>query len=614
MNKEFTIRAILIGVPIAVVMTAANVYLGLYAGMTVAASIPAAVVAMGIFRGIMGQKSPHETNIIQTMASAGESIAGGVIFTIPALVLVGVWQDFQFWPTYIITATGGLLGVVFMIPLRKALIVEDKDLVYPEGVACAAIIEAGQQEGDLSGMKTIGLGLLVGGVFKVLSSGIKVIVGSVEKAFMLGKSVLFLGADVAPALVGVGYIINLHIASLVFIGGVIGWFIGIPLLGTPEQYADLTGLDLAWTLWSKEVRYVGVGAMIIGGIWSIVSVRKGIMSGLSEIKTAYKTDTSQVAHTDKNMNAWAMLILFCIAFVGVFGIYYFLLGALGITLLSTLLMIVLAFFLVAVASYIVGLVGTSNAPVSGMTISALLVTSGLFLALGMHGDSAIIATLGVAAVVCCAISTAGDCSQDLKTGHMLKTSPGSQQWAQVIGVVVPTLVIPPVLALLHHAYGIGDGLKAPQATLFASIVDAFFGDGSIPINMVVYGAVMGIVMILVDELYLKAKGGFRLYLMPTAIGIYLPITLAVPIFTGGLIRYLVEKRRTSAIEESKDKGVLLGSGFIAGEAIMGVLIAILVFKKIDISVDWFGPELIHVLSIAAFLFISGYLYKVAKRS
>lgn len=614
MNRELTFRAVLLGVPIAIVMTAANVYLGLYAGMTVAASIPAAVVAMGVFRGIMGQKSPHETNIIQTMASAGESLAAGVIFTIPALVLVGAWLEFQFWPTYLITVSGGILGIVFMIPLRKALIVEDPDLTFPEGVACAAVIEAGQEEGDMSGMKTIGLGLLVGGVFKFLASGLKIIVGSIEKGFMLGKSVLFLGADVAPALIGVGYIVNLHIAALVFIGGVLGWFIGIPLLGTPDMYADLTGLDLAWTLWSKEIRYLGVGAMIVGGLWSIVSVRKGIMSGFHEIGVAYRNKGDEVLHSEKNLGIPVLSLTLLATFLVIMLLFNTMINSWGLTLATTALMIVLSFFLVAVASYICGLVGSSNSPVSGMTISALLVTAAFFLILGMKGDSAILATLGVAAVVCCATCTSGDCSQDLKTGYLLGTSPRSQQIAQIIGVIIPALIITPVLTLLHNAYGIGDGLKAPQATLFASIVDGFFGDGAVPIDMVLYGCGLGVIIVMIDELYLKAKGGFRLYLMPTAIGIYLPVTLAVPIFAGGLIRYLVEKKRAGGVDESKDKGVLLSSGYIAGEAIMGVLVAILVYFNFDLSVDWFSAHMIELLSLLSFVFVLRYLYVVAKRS
>jgi putative OPT family oligopeptide transporter len=613
MNKELTFRAVLLGIPIAVVMTAANVYLGLYAGMTVAASIPAAVVAMGVFRGALGQKSPHETNIIQTMASAGESLAAGVIFTIPALVLVGAWQKFEFWPTYLITIAGGILGIIFMIPLRKALVVEDPDLTFPEGVACAAVIEAGQEEGDMSGMKVIGLGLLVGGVFKFLSSGLKIIVGSLEKGLMMGKSVLFLGADIAPALVGVGYIVNLHIASLVFIGGVLGWFVGIPLLGTPEAYSSLSGLDLAWELWSSQIRYVGVGAMIVGGLWSIVSVRKGILSGFEEIKVAYK-NKNVVEDRERNLGIPTLSITLVLCFLLIFFLFNSMIQSLGLTLLTTILMIVLSFFLVAVASYICGLVGSSNSPVSGMTISALLITAAFFLVMGLQGDSAIMATLGVAAVVCCATCTSGDCSQDLKTGYLLGTSPKSQQIAQIIGVVIPALVITPVLTLLHNAYGIGDGLKAPQATLFASIVDGFFGDGEVPINMVVYGCVLGVILIAVDELWLKAKGGFRLYLMPTAIGIYLPITLAVPIFAGGLVRYFVEKRRTDTLDESKDKGVLLSSGYIAGEAIMGVLVAVLVYFNYDLSIKGISPMVVEIVSVLAFIFVLRYLYKVAKRS
>jgi len=283
----------------------------------------------------------------------------------------------------------------------------------------------------------------------------------------------------------------------------------------------------------------------------------------------------------------------------------------GITVLTTILMIVCSFLFVAVSSYIVGLVGSSNNPVSGMTISALLVSGALFLALGFQGDSAILATLGVAAVVCCAACTAGDCSQDLKTGYLVGSTPKNQQYAQIIGVVIPAFVIAPVLTLLHSAYGIGDGLKAPQASLFAAITKAMFGEGDIPVNMVIYGAVFGMIVILVDNIFLKNKK-FRLHLMPMAVGIYLPVTLAIPIFIGGFIRYIVGKKGEK-VEDGKDKGVLLSSGLIAGEAIMGVVIAIVLFSAGDVL----GLELNHilreVLSVVAFIALASYLYKIAKK-
>lgn len=609
--KEFTITAVLLGIVIGIIMTAANVYLGLYAGMTVSASIPAAVIAMGVYKGILRTDSVHQSNIVQTMASAGESLAAGIIFTLPALVLVGSWQKFEFWPTTIIAMSGGLLGIIFMIPLRKALIQNEKDLTYPEGVACAAVLGSGSAEAGLEGFRTILKGLGFGAIFKLIGSGFKLFVGSFEIATKLKSSSLFFGFDVSPALLAVGYIVRLHVASLVFIGGAIGFFLAIPLLGTPTGMEDLSGIDLAWTLWSTQVRYIGVGAMIVGGLWSIVSVRSGIVDGVKGLK-GMSANAGSVDRTERDMPLWGMMTVMLACFVMMIWLYNSLIGDAALTLFTTVLMIVCSFLFVAVSSYIVGLVGSSNNPVSGMTISALLVSAALFLVLGFKGDSAILATLGVAAVVCCAACTAGDCSQDLKTGYLIGSTPKYQQFAQIIGVVIPAFIIAPVLTLLHSAYVIGEGLKAPQASLFASITEGLFGNGELPINMVVYGALFGMAVIIIDSLFLK-NSKFRLHLMPLAVGIYLPVTLAVPIFIGGLIRHSIDKKKPE-LEEAENKGVLLSSGFIAGEAIMGVALAIIIYTVGDALALTVNPLLRDIFSVVAFAAIASYLYKVSKRS
>lgn len=611
MIKEFTPSSLMLGVVIGIVMTAANVYLGLYAGMTVSASIPAAVIAMGVYKGLLGSDSVHQSNIVQTMASAGESLAAGIIFTLPALVLVGAWKNFEFWPTTLIAIAGGLLGVMFMIPLRKALIQNEEELTYPEGVACAAVLNSGDAKSGKEGFIVILKGLLVGAVFKFVGSGLKLFVGSFEVAKKIGSSSAFFGFDVSPALLAVGYIVNIHVAALVFLGGTIGFFIAIPILGTPFGSEDLSALDLAWTLWSTQVRYLGVGAMIVGGLWSIISVRKGIVSGLKGLKNlSGQSEVTERTEQDLPLMGISIILLLCFGLV--FGLYSMMIDEMGITFFTTILMIVCSFLFVAVSSYIVGLVGSSNNPVSGMTISALLVSAGLFLALGYKGDSAILATLGVAAVVCCAACTAGDCSQDLKTGYIIGATPKYQQLAQVIGVIIPAFVIAPVLTILHDAYVIGEGLKAPQAMLFASITQGLFGDGDLPVNMVLYGALLGVAVIIIDSLFLRKKK-FRLHLMPIAVGIYLPVTLAIPILLGGLIRFYVEKAR-QVENESKDKGVLLGSGFIAGEAIMGVVIAIVLYVAGDALSLSLNPMLKEVLSVVAFLAVASYLYRIAKKS
>lgn len=606
-HKEFTFSALLIGVVIAIVMTAANVYLGLYAGMTVSASIPAAVLALGFYKTFTKNSSIYQVNIVQTMASAGESLAAGVIFTLPALVLVGAWKNFDFWTTTLIAMAGGLLGIIFMIPLRKTLIQNEKDLTYPEGVACAAVLESGESSEDKSGFITILKGLVVGGVFKFLSGGLGVIAGSVEFARKIGSSTAFFGFDVSPALLAVGYIVKLEVALLVFIGGAIGFFIGIPMLGTPYGLEDKSAMDLAWTLWSTKIRYVGVGAMVVGGLWSIVSVRRGIVQGLKGISNL--SSGNDTRREEQDIPLWALLLVLSFAFMLMFGVYYQMIGSLGLTALTAVIMLVSSFIFVAVSSYIVGLVGSSNNPVSGMTISVLLATAALFLALGFQGDSAILTTLGVAAVVCCAACTAGDCSQDLKTGFMIKSTPKYQQLAQMVGVVIPAFCIAPVLTLLHSAYGIGEGLKAPQATLFASITKALFGEGSIPVNMVIYGAVLGLFIIVLDTFFCRGKK-FRLHIMPIAVGIYLPVTLAIPILFGGLIHKIFSAESEN---ESKDKGVLLSSGFIAGEAVMGVLIAIVIYFAGNILKVSIGDVAKNIFSIAAFMLLSSYLVKTVRK-
>ena len=608
--KEFTITAVLLGIVIGVIMTAANVYLGLYAGMTVSASIPAAVIAMGVYKGFLKTDSVHQSNIVQTMASAGESLAAGVIFTLPALVLVGAWTEFEFWPTTLIAMSGGLLGIMFMIPLRKALIQNEEELTYPEGVACATVLNSGSAESGKDGFYTIIKGLFIGAGFKFLASGLKLIAGSVEIAKKVKGASLFFGLDISPALLAVGYIVKIEVASLVMIGGGIGFFLVIPFLGTPFGTEDLSALDLAWTLWSTEVRYLGVGAMITGGLWSIVSVRKGIADGIRGLRDM-SSSNKETIRTETDMPLMGIVVVMLLCFFIMVGLYNSMIGNLGITLITTLLMIVCSFLFVAVSSYIVGLVGSSNNPVSGMTISALLVSAALFLVLGYHGQSAILATLGVAAVVCCAACTAGDCSQDLKTGYLIGATPKYQQYAQIIGVCIPAFVIAPVLTILHQAYGIGDGLKAPQATLFASITKALFGQGTLPYNMVIYGALFGALIIFIDSIFLKGKK-FRLHLMPLAVGVYLPVTLAIPIFIGGLIRYFIDKKLPNR-DESKNKGVLLGSGFIAGEAIMGVVIAIVIYNFGDILVVKAQGFLVEIFSIVAFCALSSYLYRVAKK-
>lgn len=602
MKRELTPLSIVLGLFLGIIMAAANVYLGLYAGMTVSASIPCSVLAMGIYRALK-KDSFYEINVVQTMASTGESLAAGVIFTIPALLLVGAWNDFAFWPTTLIAACGGVLGVVFMVPLRKALIEDNKELIYPEGVACAQVLRAGALDKSGVGFKSVLQGLGLGAAFKACVALFGIFKGTVEKAAFVGKAPVFIGGDISPALMAVGYIVGLPVSMLVLTGGLIAWAVAIPWIAmTSGVPVEGSALDLAWTLWSTQVRYIGVGAMVVGGMWSLLGVRKSFVSGVKALGAA---DTDR-----KDLSPMVLGTLLLVNVVIMAFLYHHLIGSWGMSLLTTFAMVIASFLFVAVSSYVVGLVGTSNNPVSGMTISALLGTSAFFLVCGFHGESAILATLGVAGVVCCAACTAGDTSQDLKTGAILGATPRALQIAQLLGAVVPAFILAPTLSLLHHAYGIGDKLKAPQATLFASLTKAIFGDGTLPMDKIWIGAGLGVAIIIIDRLFFTGKR-FRLHLMPIAVGIYLPVTLATPMVLGGVIQYLVKKRHPDR-DEGSDPGVLLSSGLVAGEALMGVVVAGVIALGITATIPGISSDLQDVLSVAALVGLALYLLKKAR--
>lgn len=608
--SEVTVRALILGAVLSVVMGAANTYLGLYAGITVAASIPAAVVSMAILKGVLRTGSILENNIVQTMASTGESLAAGVIFTVPALVMVGAWQEFRFWPTTLITMLGGLLGIVFMVPMRRALIVDRPDLVYPEGVACAEVLVVGEERG--AGIRSIAEGVGLGAVFKLLVSGVQMVQPVVEGAIARGRSVLYAGSDMSVALMAVGYIVNIEIAALITLGGVIGWIFAIPLLGGYE--AGTSALEHANALWSAQVRYIGVGAMLVGGLWSIIQVRKGIVAGLAGLRGASSGAGDAALRTERNIGLPWLLGIFLATTFATFLFYDHLVNNLGIAALTALLMVLTSFLFVAVATYIAGLVGSSNSPVSGMTICALLIAAGVMLALGIRGESAILATLGIAGVVCCATCTSGDVAQDLKTGLLVGATPSKQQWTEIFAAIVPAFFFAPILTLLHTGYGIGTGepgsLRAPQAALFASLTEGFFGDGELPWNMIGIGAAIGVALIVANEILAARGSRFRTHVMPVAVGIYLPLSLDIPIFIGGLLRWWTGRSRPHA-DESRDQGVLFGSGLIAGEALMGIALAALIASGVGLPVvllDHWLP------SLAVFAAIMYTYFRVARRS
>ena len=588
--REITPRAIILGILVGLVMGVANVYLGLFAGLTVSASIPAAVISMGLLRGVLKNGTILENNTVQTIASAGESLAAGIIFTMPALVIVGVWSDFDFWTVTLVSITGGLLGVLFMIPLRKPMIVDDDELIYPEGVACAKVLTAGQEGG--SGMRMIFTALGVGAVIKFLADGYSMLTGGLKWHLAAGKAHFFTGMTAAPALVGVGYIVGINIAALVFVGGAIAWLIGGPVM-TVMGYdgINLDDPNLQGIL-KTNMRYLGVGAMVVGGLWSIIMIRNGIAQGIRETVSGYKVSMgadAEIPRTQQDMDRKWILLLIAGTMMITLLLYNDLTGSFGISTLATVLMTICSFFFVAVAAYIVGLVGSSNSPVSGMTICSVLLTSAFIFAFGFEGEIAIIATLGVAGVVCCATCTSGDVCQDLKTGSLVGATPYRQQWVEVIGVVTASFVMWGALTLLHKGYGIGtdahlavadrgNALEAPQAQLFSQLMNGFFGNEELPWALISAGLGIGLLIILIDQLVLvPSESKVRLHVMPVAVGMYLPFGLSAAILLGGLLCWMAMRSKTASAESKEaghERGVLLASGLIAGEAIAGVLIAI----------------------------------------
>lgn len=618
-QREFTFRAVFLGSILAVILGAANMYLGLYAGMTVSASIPAAVLSMAILRGIFRKGTILENNIVQAIASSGEALAAGVLFTVPALVITGSWHKFEYWPTTLISVAGALLGILFMIPLRRALIVEEKELTYPEGTACAEVLKAGDEGGK--GGRLILLSILFSGFYKFLISGVSLLTGSLVLAFNWGRSVFYFGTANSLALTAVGAIVGLNIGLLIAAGGIIGWCIGIPLYSFFHGASGTTALESAEIIWSQQIRYIGVGAMAVGGIWTIFSVRQGIVAGFKKLFGKSEAVTKDPTDTDLRRHALLPLLLMTILLI--FGIYESMLGEFHLSLLATGLMVIAAFFFVAIASYITGLVGSSNMPASGMTICTVLFASAIIAVFGFSGTVAVSAVLGIAGIVCVSAASAADISQDLKTGYLVGATPWKMQIGEIVGAVAASLCLAPILTVLHTSYGIGiavrEGVKplaAPQAMLFSKLTEFFFmGTGQLPMGMVVIGMILAFVVIFADQILKNRKSRFRLYVMAFSIGLYLPLEVTFPMLIGGLIHFMITgKIDAEETTKGSNTGVLVASGLIAGEALMGIGLAFLIFFgfNLPIGLGSFSPS--TLLSTAVYGVILVLLARVMKKT
>ena len=583
-TAEMTVTSVIMGVILAIVFGAANAYLGLRVGMTVSASIPAAVISMGVIRVIMKKNSILESNLVQTIGSAGESLAAGAIFTMPALFLwaeEGLCDKPSLVEITLIALCGGVLGVLFMVPLRNALIVkEHATLLYPEGTACADVLLAGEEGGANASTVFSGMGLAA--VFKFVVDGLKVIPADVSAAFTSLKGEI--GMEVYPALLGVGYIVGPQIASYMFVGSVIGWMVIIPLicLFGPDTWlypadvgttiADLYAAGGAAKIWSTYVKYIGAGAIATGGIISLIKSLPLIITtfrdSIKSMKGGKNTNTARTAQ-DLPMQ---MILFGIVAMILIIWVV----PAIPVTLLGAAIIVVFGFFFATVSSRMVGLVGSSNNPVSGMAIATLLIATMSIKASGKTGIDGMTAAIAIGSVICIVAAIAGDTSQDLKTGYLLGATPKKQQMGEIIGVVVSGLAIGGVLYLLNAAWGYGGAeVPAPQATLMKMIVEGIMG-GNLPWNLVFIGVFLAIALEIL-----------RVPVMPFAIGLYLPIYLNASIMIGGVVRMFMDRRK-NVDEETKTKqttdGTLYCAGMIAGEGLVGILLAIFAVFGINVSI------------------------------
>ena len=605
-TSEMTPTSIILGIILAVVFGAANAYLGLKVGLTVSASIPAAVISMTVIRIIMRKDSILESNMVQTIGSAGESLAAGSIFTMPALFIwakEGVMDKPSLITITIIALVGGLLGVFFMVPLRSALIVKEHGVLpYPEGTACAEVLLAGEKGG--SSAKSVFLGMSIGAVLKFVIDGLCALRSVVT--FKINSLKTEFSTEIYPALVSVGFICGPRISAYMFAGGIIGWFVLIPAIvafGTDivmypatVSVSELYATGGASAIWANYIKYIGAGAVAAAGIISLIKTFPTIVKAFSgSVKGMTKSggDKALNERTDRDLD-----MRFVLASIAVLILLIWLIPAIPVTIFGAILVVFFGFFFSAVSSRMVGLVGSSNNPVSGMTIATVLIAAFCLKLTGDNGVHGMQGAIAIGSIICIAACMAGDTSQDLKTGYILGATPRKQQIGEIMGTIAAALAIGGVMILLDSAFGFGtDKLAAPQATMMKMIIEGVM-DGNLPWTLIFIGVFTAVV---IELLGVPA--------LPVAIGLYLPLELSAPIMLGGLIKLFVEKVYGKQSDDS-GKGILFCSGLIAGEGILGIVLAILtvaeVTDKIDISSYvpmGNAPALIVLLAVGAAVYL-----------
>ena len=566
-TPELTVTSIIVGVLLSVVFGAANAYLGLKVGMTVSASIPAAVIAMGVVRVILRKNSPLETNMVQTIGSAGESLAAGAIFTLPVLFMwanAGTGEMPSIVEITIISLIGGILGILFMIPLRNALIVQEHGtLPYPEGTACAEVVLAGEKGG--SSAKTVFLGMGFAAVVKFITGGLGLSPAGEALSHTFKGIGAKVGTSISSAVISVGYICGPKISSILFGGGLLSWLVISPIITAFADPAESANM-------SQNIKYIGAGALIAGGLISLIkSIPLIVKTFSSSLKSLFNKRESSNLRTDKDLNMGVVLIGIALLIIAIWVI-----DVIPIPLLGAVMVVIFGFFFATVSSRMVGLVGSSNNPVSGMTIATVLITASLLKVLGY--ENIMVTTIAIAAIICIVTAIAGDTSQDLKTGFLLGATPKKQQIGELIGVVASALAIGGTLYLLSSAtQGFTVGVEAPQANMLKTIVEGIV-QGNLPWNLIIIGAAIAVIVEIL-----------RLPVLPFAIGMYLGVETTACIMIGGIIRLVIdkvkmnEKRRETVVTN----GTLFGSGMVAGEGIVGILLAVFTILGISDKINLF---------------------------